>query len=155
LRSTSAEAAYRSRWTLAAAGGQAVAFLAKRLQPVTEDREEIPRLLDDLDHELFARRQAACRRLRDLDRAAEPELRAALRKPASLETRKRISELLEGLDPVPAETLRALRGVAVLEATGLPAASETLRRLASGHADAVVTQEAKAALERLERATAK
>jgi WD40 repeat protein len=155
LRSTSAEAAYRSRWALAAAGGRAVVFLANRLQPVTADREEIPRLLDDLDHELFARRQAACRRLRALDRAAEPQLRAALRKPASLETRKRISDLLECLDSVPAETLRTLRGVAVLEAIGLPAASETLRRLASGHADAVVTQEARAALERLERAAAK
>jgi WD40 repeat protein len=149
LRSASAEAAYRSRWALAAGGGRTVTFLAKRLQPVTAaDRGEIPRLLDDLDHELFARRQAACRRLRALDRAAEPELRAALRKPVSLETRKRISDLLEGLDTVPTETLRALRGVAVLEAIGLPAASETLRRLASGHADAVVTQEAKAALER-------
>ena len=63
---------------------------------------------------------------------------------------ERLLARLEG-GRLPAEQLRALRALEVLEAAGTPEAREVLRALAKGAADAALTQEAAAALERLGR----
>jgi hypothetical protein len=71
----------------------------------------------------------------------------------SLEARKRIEELLEGVREaaVAPENLRNLRAVETLEHIGTPEAREVLKLLANGAAAARLTREAKAALERLAR----
>jgi hypothetical protein len=79
------------------------------------------------------------------------ELHRALTSKPSLEMRQRIEGLLEKQrGPVRRpEVLQALRAVAVLERIATTEAREVLQKLASGAAEARLTQEAKASLERL------
>jgi hypothetical protein len=81
--------------------------------------------------------------LRRLGERAEPGLREALKGKPTLETRKRVEQLLEGI------RLRCLRAVEVLEHIGTPDAQQVLKTLASGTPPARLTREAKASLERL------
>jgi hypothetical protein len=50
--------------------------------------------------------------------------------------------------PVPSDSLRQLRLLALLEQNGTTEARAELKRLAGGHADAAPTRDARAALER-------
>ena len=83
----------------------------------------------------------------------EPALTEALRRPPSLEVRRRVEGLLERLRGErlhpPAERLRAARAVEVLERIGDRAARRHLAALAAGAPQAQLTIEAKSALERL------
>jgi hypothetical protein len=85
----------------------------------------------------------------------EPELRKALAGPASLEVRSRVRRLLRKAEveraDLPANRLRALRAVEVLEHVGSPDAKRVLARLAAGAPAARLTTEASAALQRLAR----
>src|SRR5262249_5404273 len=107
-------------------------------------------VLADLDSTDYPRRQAASRRLATLADPAGPALRAALKADPSPEKRRRIEEALATLTGVPpANVLRDLRGVEVLERIGTPEARQLLGELARGAPGARLTREAKAALERL------
>jgi hypothetical protein len=84
---------------------------------------------------------------------AESALRRAHAKPASLEARRRIEQLLDSLTttvPSP-DMLRQLRALAVLERIGSEPARALLRELASGTPDARLTREASATVARLTR----
>jgi hypothetical protein len=154
LASADAGAGYAALWRLAAAPGAAVPFLRGRLTPVTQAGvEEISQAIVDLGSKVFAVRQRAFERLRGLGRTAAPELRAALRKEAPLEVRRRVEQLLDGLEhgPVAGEWLRSVRALAVLEHAGTPEARQLLRELAGGARGAWLTEEARAAWGRLER----
>jgi hypothetical protein len=87
--------------------------------------------------------------------AEAPSLRRALEKPPSLELRRRVKELLDGLNQLPAEQVRGIRAVEVLEHTGSSEAPQVLRSLAQGTPEARLTREAKASLKRLAKRTAK
>jgi replication-associated recombination protein RarA len=78
-------------------------------------------------------------------------LRAAATKSVSLEVRRCVRQLLEklGRSPPPPRQLQALRAIEVLEYLGTPEARRLLTSLAQGATHARLTQEAKAALERL------
>jgi hypothetical protein len=85
-------------------------------------------------------------------------LRQALRRKPSLEVQQRVQRLLAKLEELEKLSLspgrlRALRTVEVLEHIGNAAARQQLKRLASGAPDARLTQESRAALERLARRT--
>jgi hypothetical protein len=136
---------------LLAAGGQAVPFLKARLRPAPAlDLGGIDRLLADLDSDEFAVREQATRGLRQLGEGARPALRKALAGTASAEQRRRLKALLQELGGVRSpELLRELRSVEVLEQVGTPGARQVLESLAGGGADARLTREAKASLERL------
>jgi hypothetical protein len=90
------------------------------------------------------------------DRASGALHEALSRKP-SLEVHRRIQALLRRLRRPATEpkTLRAVRAVAVLEDVGTREARTVLQTLARGAAQARLTQEAKAALERLGRRPAR
>ncbi|HMC65360.1 MAG TPA: hypothetical protein VKI65_10520, partial [Gemmataceae bacterium] len=105
----------------------------------------------DLDSNEFATRQRADRELEELEELAEPALRKAVAENAAPEVRRRAETLLAKLDtnPPSAKILQALRAVEVLEHSGTPEAQELLKRLAISTPAARLTQEAKAALERL------
>ncbi len=138
-------------WTLAAAGDQAVAFLKEHLRPVPAPGENVRKLIADLNHDDFAVRQAAAHDLAALGTEIEPELTRALANHPPLETHRRIVALLEAMhrmDLTSAQT-RALRTVRVLERTGSRQAQALLETLASGGSQARLTQEARAALQRL------
>ena len=81
-------------------------------------------------------------------------LRQALAKPASLEFRRRLEQLLGKLEGVPdADQRRKLRAVAVLELAGTAAARELLAALSGGAPEARLTRESQAALQRLGKRT--
>jgi WD40 repeat protein len=154
LAATDSRQAYRAAAALTASGTEAVRFLTSRVRPASdEDARTVRRLLADLDSDEFAVRERATREMEKLGAEAEPALRQALAGPLSLEVRRRVERMLRS----PARTrwsaqmLRRLRAVQALERAGTPAARQALAALARGAPDARLTEEARAALERLAR----
>ncbi|HTU23164.1 MAG TPA: hypothetical protein VMG10_34330 [Gemmataceae bacterium] len=130
-----------------------VKFLQEHMRAVEAVEERrLQQLLADLDSDHFETRAKAERELEKMEELAEPVLRRALReRPSSLEQRRRIEGLLKRLEgPITsADTLRQLRAVEVLEHIGSTEARQVLRTPAEGAPEALLTREAKAALERL------
>jgi WD40 repeat protein len=151
LAGADAVKAYRAILTLEAAPDQAVSLLAERLWPEPADDKRIARLLALLDSDDFTQRERATKELQELGWTAEAALHKALDDKPSLEMRQRVKTLLDGLRkrPLLPELLRMLRGLEVLEHIGTPAAREVIASLAEGAAQARLTREAKAALQRL------
>src|SRR6266508_3599226 len=104
--------------------------------------------LPDLDSGRFAVRRAAEEELERLGELAAPALRKARDEATSLESRRRLDQLLERLErpPTVPEQVRSLRAVEMLEHMAGREAEEVLRVLARGVAEAPLTQEAKRAL---------
>ncbi len=153
LEDQDAGRAHRALAELAAAGEEAVAFLGRRLQPLSPPKpEQLARLLADLDSEDFAEREKATRELLKVAESIRPHLER-LRNSPSAEVRRRVAQLLYDNNgcPLTAEGLRSLRAVAVLEYAGTATARDVLRRLAEGVPEARLTREAKESLERLAR----
>jgi RNA polymerase sigma factor (sigma-70 family) len=145
--------AYRAIRTLAGAPTQVVPFVAELLRPVgVVDASLIEKRIAELDSDNFAIRKAAAAALADMGGQAEPALRRAVEGKPSAELRRQVGMLLAGLHSVPpAETVRTLRAIAVLERIGTPDALLVLRKLAGGAAAARETRDAKIALARLAR----
>jgi hypothetical protein len=130
-----------------------IAFLKDRLRPETADQKRLSQLLADLDGSNFAKREAAIRALEELGDPADVQLRQRLDQKPSLETKRRIEDLLEKLESrlLSPATLQALRGVEALERIGTPEARKVLEALAEGTPDARLTQHARTSLSRLSR----
>jgi hypothetical protein len=124
--------------------------------PLTPEKQQrVARLIADLDSDTFEVREKATTELKDLGEAVTADLRRALAHAPSLEAARRIEGLLgkpdkQGGRP---KLTRELAAVLVLEYAGTPEAKEWLKELARGTAGARLTQEAKAALGRLEGTT--
>jgi RNA polymerase sigma factor (sigma-70 family) len=151
LADADAAKAWKAVWRLAEAPKDALPLLRRRIEPYpTAPVEETRSLLADLDSESFARRDAATKRLKELELKAEPALRAALRAKPALEPRRRIERLLAGLAKIPqpltARDLQQLRGLIVLERIGSPEARQVLQAVAKGPDSARLTRQARAAL---------
>jgi RNA polymerase sigma factor (sigma-70 family) len=148
--------AYRALWKLALAPEQAVPFLARRMRsaPVADDRR-IAGLIRDLDDDGFAIREAATAELERLGDAAAPALQKVLEGSPSLEANTRIRHLLKKLqlEAKSQDRLRLSRAMQALEQSGTPAARDLLKHLAGGAAGAWQSRAAKAALQRLTRAS--
>jgi RNA polymerase sigma factor (sigma-70 family) len=152
LASADAAKAYQAIWILVGAPKQSLPFLKEHLHPApSADSKRIDQLVHKLDSERFVARDEASKELTNLGEMAEPALRKALQNPPSLETRRRVEELLETLRrPVASgQKLQGLRAVQVLEHIGTPEAQQILKTLATGAPEARLTQEAKATLARL------
>ena len=145
--------AYLAAADLADGPRQAVALLRERLAAVAPiPIALIRRLIEALDNDDFAAREAAKRKLAELGLQAWPALRAALKQRPSLEARRRVEHLLKTeYAPPSADALRRQRALRVLEWAGTAEARDVLRKLASGDQAHPLTQGAKAALHRLER----
>jgi WD40 repeat protein len=161
LAGEDAAKAYRAVRMLGGSPAQAVAFLKGRLQPVAHpQREQIRRLIANLDGKQFAERERATRELQGLGEVAEGPLAELLKGPVSAEAKRRaegiLAKLREAHTKAPAaptgETLRALRAVEVLERVGTPEAARLLGPLAEGAPHAALSREARASLGRLTRA---
>jgi WD40 repeat protein len=152
LAGADAAKAYAAGWKLSEAPADGVvAFLRPRLRAATSiDADEIRKRIADLDSPTFATREAASRRLQQVGPALLPYLRKRPAAP-SAEAVERLQTLEERLsDPVPpAETLRALRAVAVLERVATTDARKLLEELARGASGAAETKAARAALVRM------
>jgi hypothetical protein len=166
LASDDAKRAGRALWTMVAAPDRAVPYPREHLREhlrasaaVKAQMLELPQLLRDLDDHAFAVRTKAKKELARLGVAAEPALRQALAKSPSVEMRRSLEELLKTVEaerqtPLSGERLRAVRALEVLEqVVGTREAREALKSLTAGAGvESSLTQEARIALERLDRA---
>jgi hypothetical protein len=137
---------------LTAAPQNSVAFLEKQLQATKlVDAKRIERLIADLGHAQFQVREKAANELQSLGDLAAPALRQALAGNPAAESKQRLTALLdrlEGVSPLPA-IIRQIRAVEALECIGNPEARRLLEKLAAGDPNLRLTQEAKAAADRL------
>jgi hypothetical protein len=155
LASTDAAKAYPSIRALTAAPKQAVPFLRERLKPaIVLDPVRLAKLLRDLESPRFIVRDVATKELEQLGDVALLALRKAKQGNLELKRRRRLEQLIEHIEGWPPETLRAWRALEVLEQVGTPEARRLLQALARGAAEARLTREAGASLERLARQAA-
>jgi RNA polymerase sigma factor (sigma-70 family) len=165
LASADAGKAYRAILALAADPGCA-AFLGDRVKPAPAvPAGQVRKLVEDLDDDRFATREAASAALVRLG-DADAELRTLLRGKLSPEQHRRVEEVLAKRSWIESdpERLRALRCVEALEraasghraSPGADAAPEAdtavalLKTVSTGAPQARLTQEAKSSLERLQ-----
>jgi hypothetical protein len=145
------ERAYAAIWTLGAAGDPAVAYVKEKLQPAKSAGEQVRELLQKLDSDKYATREAAFGALKKLGPVIEAELLQALAGKVSPEVRKRLQKLVDGWErrPLSAEELREVRAIQLLERIGTAEARAVLAHVAEGAPGAWLTQEARLALKRL------
>jgi dipeptidyl aminopeptidase/acylaminoacyl peptidase len=156
LAGTDAARAFRAIGLLSAAPREAVPFLREQLRKEPRvPQARIRQLIAELDNDRYAVREKARDELEHLGEIAEPHLRRALTEQPTLEVRRRVERLLEKVQqPIPPEQLRPLRAVEVLEHMATPEGRAVLAALAEGAPEARLTQDAKAALERLAKKSA-
>jgi hypothetical protein len=151
LGGADAAASYQAMLRLRQSPTAAVSGLRNRVKPAAEvDAKLIERLIADLESKDFTVRERATQELEKLGELAEPALKTALAAKPALETSRRLEDLLDkALSPkLPADQLRAIRTIEMLEHIGTPEARQFLQALARGAPGARLTQEAQAALER-------
>ncbi len=158
LSGADAAKAYQALWGLVDSANQAVALLRVRVPPAgalpRAEGEKFARLLADLDAPEFTAREKATDDMAKMGATIEAAVRVELRKgPASAEVRRRLQQVLQTIvkGEISADVLRPLRAVEVLEYVGTAEAKQVLAALAQGVPEARLTQEAKAAVERLGR----
>jgi WD40 repeat protein len=147
-----AERAYQALGRLAAVPDQAISFVAERMQRVDAvEPRRLVELIANLDSKTFAVRERAARELQRLGELAGEEVRMALEAQPSLETRRRLDDILSNLaGPLPSpERLQSLRALELLEKIGTPGARQVLDRLAGGTPSAWLTRQAEASVQRL------
>jgi hypothetical protein len=153
LAGDDAPAAFAAMADLAAAPDLAVALVRRELKPVSAipTDADLDRAFADLDSNDFKTREKASRRLAEFGELAVQGVRKRLARTESAEVRHRVLKFLARFDaPTPSpERLRRLRAVELLEGIGTPGARGVLAELAKGAAEAPLSQEAAAALERL------
>jgi hypothetical protein len=154
LASDDVPRAYRALGQFVLHPREGVPFLKKQLRPAPDpDRRELARLIAALDADAFAEREKAQQGLEALGGVALSPVNRALESRPSPEARRRLEDLrgkLEGRVP-PGKEMREVRAVEALERIGTAEAREVLAGLAKGAAEAWLTQEAKASLDRLAR----
>src|SRR5262245_613713 len=154
LADTNGERVLEAVRVLAGDPKSAVAMLNDRVKLVPgPDEQRIARLIAELDDAKFAVRQRAKRELEQLGDPAVPALQKAAATSASAEVRRTAQRILDGLGtriPGPDE-IRLFRVIEVLEMCGTVEARALLQRLATGAPSSTLTEEAKAALDRLDK----
>jgi hypothetical protein len=139
--------AHQAIWTLTAAPKQSVPFLRDRLKAVVlADQDNIQRWIAELSSDKFVVRQAAAKELEKVGQQVGPPIQKALKENLSLETRRRLEQILTIFDLPGTETLRTIRAVMVLERIGSSEAIGVLETLARGAPGARETEEAKGSL---------
>jgi RNA polymerase sigma factor (sigma-70 family) len=125
--------------------------LRERFKPVEDPKPEFIRgWIADLDHPIFANREAASKALADAGIRIEPAIRKTLSDKPTAEARERLEKILRGIDRKPTRTdVLHSRAVHVMELVNTEAARKVLEEWAGGVAGAWLTVDAKSALERL------
>jgi WD40 repeat protein len=149
-----AQRGYQAVGMLGAIPSRSVPFFRERLRPVAPaSAATIAKAIEDLESKNFRQRQKAIAALEKLGDLAEPALRQVLKEKPSLELSRHVRELLvkvEQGEAVPAR-LRESRAITALERIGTPEARQLLLDLSKGAPGARLTEDGRAALERLER----
>jgi WD40 repeat protein len=145
--------AVAAAWALVTRSDEDRAYLAGKLSPFAAAAdEEVIKWIADMDAPAFADRERAMKVLAAQGPTVERQLRQTLERPPSAEVERRTEKLLARLGhSYTADELRALRLVQACELSGKPDARSILERWAGGAPNAVLTEDAKAALARLDR----
>jgi WD40 repeat protein len=152
LAGDDAAEAYRAMWALVDAPAQTVPWMREQLPPIVPvERRKLMRWLADLDSDEFAVRNKASEELESLGELAETALRDTLAAKPSLECRRRCEALLEKTASLSSSRLRSVRAIETLEHVGTTEARTLLEELGRGAPEARQTQEASAALKRLQQ----
>jgi hypothetical protein len=152
LAGKDAAKAWQTMRSLVARPEQAVSLLKERLPPNPPlDPKRLPALIADLDSDNFDTREKACKDLEALGHAAAPFLRKLDTSKSSAEVRQRVQMVLDRLvkSGILTEELRCARALEVLEYAATPEARKLLEAQARGAAESLLTQGAKAALDRI------
>jgi WD40 repeat protein len=150
LESEDAVDAYAAIRTLKAYPEQAAIMLQDCIKPVAPiDQKVLDGLLADLGGDDFAKRKAAMSELEKLGELAEPALKRLLASKPKAELALRVHEILKKADVQAPEAsiIQSARAMEVLENLDTPQAREILDRLAAGAEGALMTRQAKTALE--------
>jgi hypothetical protein len=143
-------------WALGACGKSSVPFVSERLKTpdAAEVERRIKKAIADLDAARYAVRERAHKQLDEYGLTALPYLEEALPKVTSPEWRMRLEKLIakcranEGLLTTTDQRM-TLRTIRILELADTADAKAQLGRLAAGMLEAGLSDEAKAALERM------
>jgi WD40 repeat protein len=152
LAAVDAAKAFETMTRLSESPTAAVSLLRERLRPVDAvEARHLDQLIVQLDDDDFDKREQASRELEKLGVRVEGALRKAIKTASSAEVVRRAGDLLKKVEEgaVSGERLREMRALEVLEGIGTPEAKKLLDELAKGAAEAALTQEAKASLNRL------
>lgn len=136
-----------------AADPASISFLQKRFRSWPIEIKGIDRLIADLSDEEFTTREMAEFRLLWLGDAAAPALRSSA-KSSVPEITRRSQSILRSLDrcELTNEHHRELRSIAIFELAGSAESRRALQQLAAGAEKSRLTEQARAALQRLDRA---
>lgn len=140
--------------TLATDPKQTTAFIAERVKPAAPvDVKKLDQWLADLDSANFQKRSQATSELEKLGELAVPALRKLIETATTVETRRRVEDLLEKATTgvLTSEQLRMVRAIESLEKMATPESRQLLQTLASGAPGALQTRHAQAALNRTRR----
>jgi WD40 repeat protein len=144
------ESAYQALRLLSAMPDKAFPFLKGKIPHLAEVRR-LRKLVAGLDDDAFRVREAASRELAKLGTAAETTLRQALRDNPSAEMRRRAQELLDKIEEDETAVRCWRRAIWLLEWKDAPEARRVLEAAAAGTLGEKVTQDAQAALARLDK----
>lgn len=149
LNSDSAKA-FAAVKLLAAHPDCSIPFLRDVIGPVTPpDETKVAKLIADLDHKEFRKREQSTRELATLGERARGALRQASAGPLSPETRERIERLLSAEDRPSPEYIRQMRAIEAIEVAGGPESLKLLEHWGSGAAGTMFTRGAQSAAKRL------
>jgi WD40 repeat protein len=156
LKDGNAAQARRAIGALLDSPEDSVPFLQGQLKPApAADAAQIERWIADLDSDKFVVRQRAAKELEKVGEQVTQVtslIQKALKREITLETRRRMEQILNALADNPAvEIMRTIRAIMILERIGSPEARRVLEGLAHGAPGACETEEAKASLERLKQ----
>jgi hypothetical protein len=151
LAGTDAAAAYQAVWLLADQPDRSIPFLRGKLSPANPiDKSQVQKLLDALDSDEFAEREAASKGLAAYGETAASELQREFAKDNSVEKNRRLRTLLEASAPgASADDVRRIRAITALAWASTAESKQFLEVLAKGAPEARLTREAKKALGRL------
>jgi len=119
---------HAAMWRLIDDPKTAIPLVRERLLPAPAAAEAVRMLVKDLGHADFKEREAAAKRLREMGRAAQPELRAALKAESRPEAKRRL-ESMAAVYESDEERRRVSRAVAALERIGTADARRVLERV--------------------------
>ena len=150
LNSADGRVAQQAIWRLVANPEASIPFLEKILRgaPAADDKR-IGRLIRDLESDSFAARRQAFDELEKLNDSAESALRKSVEGPsATLESRRRVEDLLGRVDAWWEQQWRLVRAIEVLERIGGAEAVAALDRIARTKVGTRLGREAEAVLRR-------
>lgn len=132
---------------------ETLTLLKQQLKPVPAiDSDEVGKLIAALDAADFDEREKATKQLHAIADQARNQLKDAHRAIASAEVKKRLQEILDGVDetkPMSGNRLRLSRAVELLERINTAEAKALLTTLATGAAEAHMTIDAAESLTRM------